>query len=511
MSKNSLQSDKKYETIARQIEEQLREEGLQQGDRLPSVVALSKRFNVAPLTLRNALRVLEEKDILEAVAKKGIFVKQSLADADTSEGEISSESKNSNSAVDVYSPVSSIFVQTVKELNFYADEWAAPAQRPLWERLCKTIESMLGNVRINMLPSCDAYNFIGGSGVQQLPDVFTVSHPKLPRFRTAGALASLGNLWQSMQPEEQFFRVSLDALGASEEIDVLPFSVSACLQFVNTKLLNDLNSSHNKEYDSEKLFEELIKDPSPEKLPLCIPFIHMLTFGMLEAGIPLVDNRNKNYCWDADAVAKVLGFNKHMYSRSKEILSSRPMRTDLLWDTFFKGDVLFMNTFSYALSHFNKQLKFTEQSSAQESLFKVLPSRSTCPGWAPSTSVGMAVSALSENSDYAKEFIALACGDVGQGILAEEGASIPASIKAARSADFMAHCPAGMDKVLDSFVQSRSMMRHWACLRMPFSERINTLVLPYYDGEVEKEELLKTLKSDLGDCAQAVGYKLKEK
>ncbi|WP_042378811.1 GntR family transcriptional regulator [Streptacidiphilus melanogenes] len=46
------------------------------GDQLPGAPELEKRFGVAPMTLRNAMRVLREEGLIYAVQGRGTFVRQ---------------------------------------------------------------------------------------------------------------------------------------------------------------------------------------------------------------------------------------------------------------------------------------------------------------------------------------------------------------------------------------------------------------------------------------------------
>jgi DNA-binding GntR family transcriptional regulator len=46
------------------------------GDQLPGAPDLEKRFRIAPMTLRNAMRVLREEGLIYSVQGRGTFVRQ---------------------------------------------------------------------------------------------------------------------------------------------------------------------------------------------------------------------------------------------------------------------------------------------------------------------------------------------------------------------------------------------------------------------------------------------------
>lgn len=61
--------------LSQQILELIRNEGLQRGDRLPSVRALAEHFSVATPTLREALRGLQANGVLEMRHGSGVYVR----------------------------------------------------------------------------------------------------------------------------------------------------------------------------------------------------------------------------------------------------------------------------------------------------------------------------------------------------------------------------------------------------------------------------------------------------
>ncbi len=63
-----------FEEVATQIEQVIVERKLKVGERLPSEAALSKEFSISKRTLREAIRVVEQKGLVE-ITLNGIYVK----------------------------------------------------------------------------------------------------------------------------------------------------------------------------------------------------------------------------------------------------------------------------------------------------------------------------------------------------------------------------------------------------------------------------------------------------
>lgn len=66
----------KYQQIATEIEKDIEENALQQGDKLPVLEALMTRFKVSKSTITKSLDLLEKKGIVFQVRGSGIFVRR---------------------------------------------------------------------------------------------------------------------------------------------------------------------------------------------------------------------------------------------------------------------------------------------------------------------------------------------------------------------------------------------------------------------------------------------------
>lgn len=64
--------------LTRELIDQLKQQDLQPGDRLPSVTALAERFAVAPPTIREALRRLQALGFLDFRHGSGVYIREPL-------------------------------------------------------------------------------------------------------------------------------------------------------------------------------------------------------------------------------------------------------------------------------------------------------------------------------------------------------------------------------------------------------------------------------------------------
>ena len=67
-----------YVQAAESLRDDIRRGRLQPGDRLPSVRDLAERFNLAPVTMRNALLHLREQGWIYPQSTRGYFVREVL-------------------------------------------------------------------------------------------------------------------------------------------------------------------------------------------------------------------------------------------------------------------------------------------------------------------------------------------------------------------------------------------------------------------------------------------------
>jgi GntR family transcriptional repressor for pyruvate dehydrogenase complex len=78
---NAVGKFRLYEQIVQQIEESILKGTLRPGDQLPAERDLASQFGVSRTAIREAVKVLQEKGLVEARAGKGTFVTSSTADA----------------------------------------------------------------------------------------------------------------------------------------------------------------------------------------------------------------------------------------------------------------------------------------------------------------------------------------------------------------------------------------------------------------------------------------------
>ncbi len=70
----TLQTSRLYEQIVQQIEESILKGGLKPGDQLPAERELAQRFGVSRTAVREAVKVLREKGLVEAFSGRGTFI-----------------------------------------------------------------------------------------------------------------------------------------------------------------------------------------------------------------------------------------------------------------------------------------------------------------------------------------------------------------------------------------------------------------------------------------------------
>lgn len=77
---NAVGKSRLYEQIVHQIEESILKGSLHLGDQLPAERDLASQFGVSRTAIREAVKVLQEKGLVEARAGKGTFVTNATAD-----------------------------------------------------------------------------------------------------------------------------------------------------------------------------------------------------------------------------------------------------------------------------------------------------------------------------------------------------------------------------------------------------------------------------------------------
>jgi GntR family transcriptional repressor for pyruvate dehydrogenase complex len=77
----TLQTSRLYEQIVQQIEESILKGTLKPGDQLPAERELANRFGVSRTAVREAVKVLREKGLVEAYSGRGTFIKDGTSQA----------------------------------------------------------------------------------------------------------------------------------------------------------------------------------------------------------------------------------------------------------------------------------------------------------------------------------------------------------------------------------------------------------------------------------------------
>lgn len=77
----TVQSLRLYEQIVQQIEESILKGALKPGDQLPAEPELAQQFNVSRTAVREAVKVLREKGLVEAYSGRGTFITNGTSQA----------------------------------------------------------------------------------------------------------------------------------------------------------------------------------------------------------------------------------------------------------------------------------------------------------------------------------------------------------------------------------------------------------------------------------------------
>ena len=77
----TLQTSRLYEQIVRQIEESILKGALKAGDQLPAERDLAQQFGVSRTAVREAVKVLREKGLVEAYSGRGTFITDGTSQA----------------------------------------------------------------------------------------------------------------------------------------------------------------------------------------------------------------------------------------------------------------------------------------------------------------------------------------------------------------------------------------------------------------------------------------------
>lgn len=484
----TLQQNKKYEIIAEQIKEQIIREGLRKNDRLPSVIGLSKMFNVAPATICESLKLLRKAKIIRSVPKKGSFIARlpNLPKKPKSKSQTTFEDPNSSlDFLEHNSPLKTVFTSTATELTFYTNEFEDVSRKKMWEKLLNTVESGMVNTRIKPVYESESFKYIRQSG---LPDVFTIYEPNLRFFRQAGLLQTIpeNEIYETFMVSEHF-KLSWRKLLSDKRVDCIPFSISVALSLWNTNLYAtycpDKNISDQKCRKISTLKETI--DFDAENAPIVASFIHMLFYTLLEEGIKFYNPETNRLSLKNPAIREVLKFNKMMFGKFCQRFNVSTIHPSLVWESFFRGEILSMNTFSYALPMFSKEVPFGSM---------VFPGQQMYKKYSPSTSIYLGISKGCRDSERARDFIRLASGPLGQTILSEFRANVPVYKKIAMSPEFLSGCPSGMDKVVSELENTTMIFNNWPIFDYTFQDKILGLTMQFFEGRIDLDTAMKMLQ-----------------
>src|SRR6202049_1059636 len=70
----AVQTSRLYEQIVQQIEESVQKGTLKEGDQLPAERELAQQFGVSRTAVREAIKTLHEKGLVEALPGRGTFI-----------------------------------------------------------------------------------------------------------------------------------------------------------------------------------------------------------------------------------------------------------------------------------------------------------------------------------------------------------------------------------------------------------------------------------------------------
>lgn len=76
-----VRTSRRYEQIVQQIEESVLKRELKPGDRLPAEHELAQKFGVSRAAVREAVRTLREKGLVEAYSGRGTFIRNATSQA----------------------------------------------------------------------------------------------------------------------------------------------------------------------------------------------------------------------------------------------------------------------------------------------------------------------------------------------------------------------------------------------------------------------------------------------
>ena len=463
-----LTAEKKYEGVARLIEEHIARHDLRPGDRLAPEAELGVTLNVGRVTVRKGLELLRAKGLVESVPKKGSFVKRRPSPSLGAGLEL----------MDEQAPVKSVFsVGGSKTLTLFSHEAGHPPWAAMWRELAALAEAELPGARVQVIPEAPARR----GGVPDA-DVFTTAYPDLGELRRAGALRPLeGSLVERFFAVEDIFPLAWD-FPAGDDLPAAPFGISASMRLWNEDLLArwcpGLLGSGS--------VQAMLADGRwrGQDFPPLVFFTQMLLYSLLEAGVDCYRPGWRHPRVRSREAREIIVCQLEMYNRCRSRWKS--MDTPAMWEAFAQGALLGVNTFSYALAALPPGLPFKARCSC---------SPLALGGDAPAVAVYLAVSRNCAEPELAWDFIRLVCGCAGQEALARSRCDIPVLRQVARGPVYLDGCPEGMGELLPGLENKSSLLRDWPIFAPGFQIQVNRLMQRYYTGSLRLEGLCGALEA----------------
>lgn len=465
-----LKNIKKYEKIAELIEEMIIDSGFKVGDRLPSVNALCELFNVAPATMCNSLEQLRDRGIIKSFPRKGNFISK------LPEPEMAIDQETAD-FLEHCSPVSSIFSPRIKTLKVFIEEYKFPGRKRFWNRLIAGFQSRHRDIQINVctdpMEASDADVILGTHS--SWPDLVTESQEEVDQLQKGVNFS-------------EYFPSALVTSHKDRHFANLPFAVSQELRLWNCQL-------------AEKYCPDVLTDvprhiisyiidncdyQSPD-FPVVGSFIHFFPVILMEEGIDILNRETGQISFDHPRIPDILTFNRCMYQK----MLDRPewtgqFRIDYFWQAFVQGEIMALDTFSYALPII-----------PEKPSFGIKVQSTTIDHYQSSTAVsqtfGLGISC--QDIENAIKFIRFACGRSGQKLLAESRCNIPALRCIAEHKDFLSRCPDNMASVLKDLYHETSVLTEFEIFDQTKYGYLQDFTMDYLEGKKSLSETMKCFQS----------------
>jgi len=463
----SITNKKKYELIADKLEEMILSNNMKKEQRLASVNDLCKMFNVAPVTMCNSLELLRDRGLIRSVPRKGNFVKNIPQNKNL-------HSRETFNYIERCSPVSSIFTPRLKTLSIFLEDYDIPSRKSFWD--CVIAEFQIQYPKINIVASADKKkstkcDVILNSGNDQSQLSCTAEVRK--------------KLFDQINIKD-YFPASLSA-DKQQKHAALPFSISQEMRLWNGELAKkycpgviENNPSNVISYIIDNY------DYKAPDFPLVASFIHFVPLILISEGIDVYNSTNGILDFSDKRIPEILEFNRCMIEKLYKMTDwDGEFNPEFFWNAFSRGEILALDTFSYAL------MIIPENTS-----FEIFAQTSDMERFNCSTSVQsiMGVGKDCEDIDSAINFIKFACGECGQQMLADSKSNIPAMRSVAESEQFLKHCPTNMDSLLQKLYHNDSVLTMMEIFDQNKYFNLEIVFQNYLYGKIELSEAIEQLK-----------------